>query len=120
MIVVSTKLISLLAAATLASITSAIAVGCAEPPADPEAVGESEDHLLAGDRLTPSEVAAKLRAAGFDESVIGKMVCTAKYESSYYEKATNKNKNKSEDYGLFQINTNHLGDAGCPKTASAL
>jgi hypothetical protein len=118
--VVSSRLISVLAAATLASITSAIAVGCAQPPPDTEAVGESEDHLLAGDRLTPSDVAAKLRAAGFDESVIGKMVCTAKYESSYYEKATNKNKNKSEDYGLFQINSNHLGDKGCPTSASAL
>src|SRR5262249_2507784 len=86
-----------------------------------EGTGESQDHLLTGPRLTPSQVAGVLRTAGFPEAAIGKMVCTAKWESSYYTRATNKNTNGTTDYGLFQINSIHLRDgAGCPSSASAL
>lgn len=118
----SSKLFTLLAAASLAAVSSFLAVGCAAPTADDaEALGETEEHQLAGTRLTPSQVATYLRNAGFAESAIGKMVCTAKYESSYYEKATNKNKNGSTDYGLFQVNSLHLGKtANCPSSGSKL
>ena len=88
---------------------------------DTEAKGETASHQLAGDRLTPSQVASQLRAVGFAENAIGKMVCTAKYESSYYDRATNKNKNGSMDRGLFQINSLHIGKTkGCPSSGEAL
>ena len=88
---------------------------------DTEALGETEDHLLAGTRYTPSQVATYLRNAGFAENTIGKMVCTAKYESSYYARATNKNKNGSMDRGLFQINSLHIGKTkGCPSSGESL
>ena len=48
------------------------------------------------------------------------MVCTAKYESSFYERASNKNRNGSVDRGLFQINSIHLGSMrGCPSRGNA-
>lgn len=101
-------------------IASVSAVGCAAEPVE-EGTEESADRLLAGRKVPTSEVATLLRQAGFPESSIGKMVCTAKYESSFFERASNKNKNGSTDYGLFQINSIHLGGtAGCPNNASAL
>lgn len=49
------------------------------------------------------------------------MVCTAKYESSFYERASNKNKNGTTDRGLFQINSIHIGRTrGCPSSADGL
>lgn len=119
--VATSKLLGLLTAGSLVALAS-IVVGCAEPPTeDDEALGETEDHLLSGTRYTPSQVATYLRQAGFAENTIGKMVCTAKYESSYYARATNKNKNKSVDRGLFQINSLHIGKTkGCPSTAEGL
>ena len=46
--------------------------------------GESDTQaLLAGTRLSPADVADLLRSAGFPEDVVGPMVCTAKYESSF-------------------------------------
>lgn len=99
---------------------SVSAVGCAAEPAE-EGTEESADRLLAGRKVPPAEVASLLRQAGFPEAVVGKMVCTAKYESSYFERASNKNRNGSSDYGLFQINSIHIGGtAGCPNSASAL
>ena len=111
----------LLGAFALTSLISIVSAGCAaETMEDDEEVGESEDRLLAGQRLTPSQVAAHLRAAGFPENTIGKMVCTAKYESSFYERASNKNRNGSMDRGLFQINSIHLGGTrGCPSKGNA-
>jgi hypothetical protein len=47
------------------------------------------------------------------------MVCTAKYESSFYERASSRNRNGSIDRGLLQINSIHLGSAGCPSRANA-
>jgi len=85
-----------------------------------EPVGESEDRLLAGRRISERELAGIIRTAGFPESMVGKMICTAKYESSFYERASNRNRNGSSDYGVFQINSIHLGSAGCPSSASAL
>lgn len=95
--------------------------GCASPTSeDAEGTGESQDMLLAGRRLSQTEAASLIRAAGFPSSVVGKMLCTIKYESNFYERASNKNKNGSVDYGLFQINSVHFGDSGCPSSSSAL
>ena len=96
--------------------------GCAAetPGDDTEPVGESEDHLLAGRRIPQAEAARLIREAGFPESAVGKMLCTIKYESNFYERASNKNRNGSGDYGLFQVNSIHLGSAGCPSSSSGL
>jgi hypothetical protein len=112
--------IRFLAAAMLSLTTIA---GCAaESGDDPdEATGESQDHLLAGRRLSEREAAGLIRQAGFPEAVVGKMLCTIKYESNFYERASNKNRNGSVDYGLFQVNSIHLRDGGnCPSSASGL
>lgn len=94
--------------------------GCAADEGEEESVGETEDRLLAGRRVSTGEVASLLRQAGFPESAIGRMVCTAKYESSFYERASNRNRNGSTDRGLFQINSIHLGDRACPSSGEAL
>lgn len=105
----------MISAMALASVVSMATTGCAaESDDDVDDGGESEDYLLAGNRLKASAVAAHLRHAGFAESMIGKMVCTAKYESNFYERASNKNRNGTIDRGLFQINSINLGLAGCP------
>ena len=111
----------LLGVFALTSLFSVVTAGCAvETEDEEEMVDESEDRLLAGRRLSPCEVASHLRAAGFPENTIGKMVCTAKYESSFYERASNKNRNGSMDRGLFQINSIHLGGTrGCPSKGNA-
>lgn len=85
-----------------------------------EPTGESQDHLLAGRRLSETEAAMLIRNAGFPESVVGKMLCTIKYESNFYERASNRNHNGSVDYGLFQVNSLHFHDAGCPSSAAGL
>lgn len=114
---VSTKLFLVTALAVMALGASGCAADTSED--DEEPVAESEDHLLAGRRLSESEIARHVRNAGFPESMVGKMVCTAKYESSFYERASNRNRNGSVDRGLFQINSIHLGRAGCPKRGNA-
>jgi hypothetical protein len=48
------------------------------------------------------------------------MVCTAKHESSFHERSSNRNNNGTIDRGLFQINSTHLGESGCPRNAGAL
>lgn len=112
--------VRLLGALALTTLVSMVTAGCAAETMDEEELAESEDRLLAGRRLTPSQVAAHLRAAGFPENTIGTMVCTAKYESSFYERASNKNRNGSIDRGLFQINSIHLGGTrGCPSKGNA-
>jgi hypothetical protein len=105
-----------------ASFALATLAGCAAPAdsATDPAVGESQDHLLAGRRLSESEAATLIRDAGFPESQVGRMLCTIKYESSFYERASNHNNNGSYDYGLFQVNSLHIGSAGCPSSASGL
>ena len=107
----------------LFALTTLGATGCAADTGEgeDEPIAESEDRLLAGRRLSTGEIARHLRAAGFPENAIGPMVCTAKYESSYYERASNRNRNGSMDRGLFQINSIHLGSMrGCPSSSSAL
>ncbi len=106
-----------------AAVIAALSVaGCSAEQADEEDdVGESHDQILAGRRLSESEVEKVLRDAGFDESLVPTMVCTAKWESSFYERASNTNRGGSVDRGLFQINSVHLGGTrGCPSGADAL
>jgi hypothetical protein len=100
--------------------------GCAadssddDPDADDEeATGQVDEQLLAGRRIPQREVASILRDVGFPNHVVNEMVCTAKYESSFYERASNRNGNGSIDRGLFQINSIHLGRAGCPSRSNA-
>jgi len=96
------------------------AVGCAAP-APSEAEGHSSSHQLAGRVIGEDELAGILRQVGFDEATVPKMICTAKYESSFHEEATNSNTNGTTDYGVFQINSIHVGStAGCPSTAQEL
>jgi lysozyme C len=83
-------------------------------------LGESEGKLLAGPRLSEGQIATLLREAGFSDAEVPKMVCTAKYESSFYTRASHTNTNGTTDYGLFQINSIHLGSKGCAKSASAV
>ena len=104
-----------------AAVLALSAAGCGSAASPDDAVTESaQGALLAGPLLTVPEVADLLRGAGFAESVVPVMVCTAQYESSFYEQASNHNANGSTDYGLWQINSIHLGSSGCASTASAL
>jgi C-type lysozyme/alpha-lactalbumin family len=104
------------------------AAGCAASAQDPDLSGEDgtaldgeSEALLAGRTVSQSETAQLLADAGFDDSVIAKMVCTAKHESSFRERATNKNRNGSLDRGLFQINSIHVGGTrGCPSSGDSL
>ncbi len=99
------------------------AAGCSSPaPGDANAddTSDTQDRLLAGRRLAETEVASVLRSAGFPEHAVAPMVCTAKYESSFYEKASHKNHDGSIDRGLFQVNSTHLGWGACPRTADGL
>jgi hypothetical protein len=113
---------TVLSALALVSISLVSMTGCAAPAAEEgESLGESEDRLLAGRRLSEQEVATVLRNAGFAENQVPRMVCTAKYESSFYERASNTNRNGSTDRGLFQINSIHVGGTrGCPTNSEAL
>jgi len=96
------------------------AAGCSSP-APSEVEGHSSSHQLAGRVIGEDELAGILRQVGFDEDTVPKMICTAKYESSFHEEATNANTNGTTDYGVFQINSIHVGStAGCPATADEL
>ncbi|MDB5213900.1 MAG: hypothetical protein JWO86_1827 [Myxococcaceae bacterium] len=96
------------------------AVGCSAP-APSETEGRTSSHQLAGRVIGEDELAGILRSVGFDEATVPKMICTAKYESSFHEQATNSNTNGTTDYGVFQINSIHVGStSGCPSTASEL
>jgi len=99
-----------------------VLMGCSAPSgsSDNAFTGESDGKLLAGNKLSEAEVASLLRTAGFSEAQIPRMVCTAKYESAFYDRASNHNSNGSTDYGLFQINSIHVGKGGCTSTASSL
>lgn len=81
----------------------------------------AEQELRGGERLSSYEVASLIRQAGFPANMVGRMVCTAKWESSFYTKATNKNRNGSMDRGLFQIDSIHLGHtSNCPASSKAI
>ena len=110
-------------AITVFLVVFAAACSGSAPADDPSAddnTSDSQDKLLAGRRLSESEVVSVLRAAGFPEHAIAPMVCTAKYESSFYDHASHKNRDGSIDRGLFQVNSTHVGDSGCPRTGDGL
>jgi hypothetical protein len=108
----------------LVVLTTALALGgCASATDDSadDAASETDQMLKAGRKLSEGQVADALRTAGFDEDEVPRMVCTAKYESDFYERASNShNRNGTIDRGLFQINSVHLGRAGCPRTGEGL
>jgi len=108
----------------VAAVAMAVLAGCAADTQgdseDAEQLGDVGEQLLAGRRFSPREVATIVRRAGFPEYEVGKMVCTAQYESSFYERASNLNSNGTIDRGLFQINSIWLGAAGCPHTATGM
>jgi len=113
-----------LSAVALLAIVPIVLMGCAantDDQTDEDGTEASDTQaLLAGTRQSPHQIATLLRNAGFPESAIGPMVCTAKYESDWYDRASNHNRNGTTDYGLFQINSIHLHDSGCPSTTAAL
>lgn len=116
----------------LSWVAASLAAGCSSADEGVDGEGSSEEsvdgegstaeqELRGGERLSPSNVASLLRQAGFPSNMVNRMVCTAKWESSFYTKATNKNRNGSIDRGLFQINSIHLGvTRGCPRSSSAI
>ncbi|MBC61454.1 MAG: hypothetical protein CMP11_03275 [Zetaproteobacteria bacterium] len=57
-----------------------------------------------GYKINKEKLKSFLKNAGFKDSEIPVMLCIAKWESSFYNEAYNKNLNGSNDYGLFQIN----------------
>jgi hypothetical protein len=101
-----------------------VLAGCSAPAtssdSDSASTGESAGKLLAGNKLSETQVASLLSAAGFTSTEIPAMVCTAKYESADYDRASNQNANGTVDYGLFQINSVHVGKGGCTALASSL
>jgi hypothetical protein len=97
-------------------------VACSSGSTDEPAPDNNADEAAAkacrgNGRVVPiAEIESSLRASGFPDTEIPKMVCVAKWESSFCERAINTNKNGSIDRGLFQVNSIHLGDPGCPKS----
>jgi hypothetical protein len=98
--------------------------GCAAAEGDPEGdeSGQTDDQLLAGRRVPVAEVAELLRDNSIPERDVHRLVCAARYESNYYERARGApNSNGTIDYGLFQINNVHVGKmSGCPSTREGL
>jgi C-type lysozyme/alpha-lactalbumin family len=106
----------------IALVASVSGMGCAaaedvtEDPAD----GPAEQALLEGRRVEIGEIVTLLKENNIPKAVIPKLVCTAKYESSFFEGATNTNNNGSVDRGLFQVNSIHLGSfSDCPEKNAA-
>ncbi len=99
----------------------ALACGTASTESDDEdEAPTAEGALLAGRVLSELEVATLVRRVGFPEEAVGRMVCTAKYESRFFERAEGHNTDGTTDYGLFQINGIHVGEmAGCPARGKA-
>ena len=64
--------------------------------------------VTAAKALTPAQIAAAMREAGWDDAAIPIGVAVALAESGGNPRAVNnKNRNGSSDYGLFQINSIH-------------
>jgi hypothetical protein len=93
-----------------------LAAGCAseEPVA-------AEETATAKSALSPAKVADILRSTKksdgsrcFSEAEVATMVCIAQYESGRTPCGLNKCNDGTIDRGLFQINSVHLHDNGCP------
>jgi hypothetical protein len=97
------------------------AAACSGPIGESADTGEQGALEGQGRKLSEEEVASLVRQVGFPENMVGTMVCTVKWESGFYDRATNQNHNGTTDYGLFQINSIHIGGTnGCPGNADAL
>jgi hypothetical protein len=106
---------SAIVSALMLITASCLAAGCAAT-SDDEEEGATTGEVKSGSVLTAAQVAGLLRDAGFEEDMVGKMTCVAKYESSFNERATN-----GSHYGLWQIATMHVGKVdGCPQTKDEL
>jgi hypothetical protein len=96
--------------------------GCASNNAG-DVASDTRSALLAGRVLSEGEVAKLARNSGFPEAIIGSVVCTAKYESRFFERAESRNRNGSVDRGVLQINDIHYIEQipdGCPPTVNDL
>jgi hypothetical protein len=102
-----------------AAIFSGVLVGCGAPTGD-EPLGSADALESAGRKWTGTEVAALVRQAGFPENVVSKMVCTVYYESGFYERKVSYDSNGTSDQGLFQVNSIHTRDKGCPSTTAGM
>jgi hypothetical protein len=115
------RILGSIALAMLLGATACSGEGDASLDDEDDSSETREEPLLAGRKVPESELRQLLANAGFTADVIPKMVCTAKWESSFYERASNKNGNGSTDRGLFQVNSIHIGGTpGCPTSAEAL
>uniref|UniRef100_A0A240PP26 Glycosyl hydrolases family 22 (GH22) domain-containing protein n=1 Tax=Anopheles atroparvus TaxID=41427 RepID=A0A240PP26_ANOAO len=81
---------------SLFAIVFAIAVGCA---------------VVDGKTFTKCELAKLLSENGISKASIPDWICLVQNESAFSTSATNKNKNGSTDYGLFQINNKFWCDS---------
>ena len=109
----------------LISVVAVMAIGCSSTEGDEDPLEESQEQLRTGRLVPEDEVVMLLRKYGFPERDIPRMVCTAKWESSFFEASVNNNRRRgiivSVDRGLFQINSIHLGRTpGCPWNADDL
>jgi hypothetical protein len=102
-VVVRALLMMVVAQASLASCSSV------DPTAE-EKTGTSTS------ALTDEDVSKLLHGSScFSPQDIPRLICTAFYESTCNpRKPPHLNKDGTWDYGLFQINSVHLGDPGCP------
>lgn len=58
--------------------------------------------------ITKEQLKAVLKTVGFKKHTINTMLCIAEKESNFDQMAVHRNRNKTVDYGLFQINSIHL------------
>lgn len=58
--------------------------------------------------ITKEQLKRVLKSVGFAKRSINTMLCIAEKESNFDQMAVHKNRNKTVDYGLFQINSIHL------------
>jgi hypothetical protein len=106
----------------VAVVASVALVGCSAAPDDESVIG-GDSALSSGARgtqLQASAVANLVRQAGFPESVVSKMVCTAYWESNFFDHAINNDSNGTSDHGIFQVNSIHIHDRGCPSSTNGL
>jgi hypothetical protein len=106
----------------LASVACLAFAGCAGA-SDDESLAQGDSHLtssMSGNQLKATAVAQLIRQAGFPEAVVSKMVCTAYYESRFYDHTINHDSNGTSDHGLLQVNSIHIHDKGCPSTTDGL
>ncbi|XP_049541918.1 lysozyme c-1-like [Anopheles darlingi] len=68
--------------------------------------------VVSGKTFGKCELAKILVDKGISKSAVPDWICLVQHESAFSSTATNKNKNGSTDYGLFQINNKYWCDSG--------